>query len=654
MAVQQRKSFVFRKIAVFFMLMVSCFVAATAALGCILAVNAGFYGDNVPENMVIEVGRDQIENVAHVVERFLVEGMDRGQIEYYFAGTNYDIEIWRSKGIRPIWGTYQNTYTTLMIADVNMLNGYYFGNVQSAGFYLPASEDYICRVYVKPSFPDNDILSQVYQEVLRFYRLRYVWICLAAGAAIVVVLSLFLLTRIDRKQGIDKEMKTVLHDKKSILFSVIGITILLAMIVLIARYFLNSLESWRIIPGLMLKGGAAAIAVITIIWFISHVRWCRRIAYKIMSGSSRCLKKGVQLMKQCAQRLQKIPMVVAVLTGYLVICLLEFIICFFYMQKEGILFMALEKLGLLFVVIYVTVCCKHFLSVGEALAQGTQEQRVNTSKMIGAMKRHGENLNSIGQGISKAVEARMKSERMKTELITNVSHDLKTPLTSIINYSKLISEQETENQMITEYSQVLLRQSERLKKLLEDLVEASKATTGNLEVHLMPCEVGVLLTQAVGEYQHRFEEKNFDLRTVQPEEPLQIMADGRHLWRVFDNLLNNICKYAQEGSRVYLNVEQWDKRIVIIFRNMSKYPLNISAEELEERFVRGDKSRHMEGNGLGLPIAKSLVELQNGRMEIVTDGDLFKVTISFERMEETASTDNPQEQLASAEASILQ
>lgn len=160
-------------------------------------------------------------------------------------------------------------------------------------------------------------------------------------------------------------------------------------------------------------------------------------------------------------------------------------------------------------------------------------------------------------------------------------------------------------------------------------MEASKATTGNLEVNLELCEVGVLLSQAVGEYQQRMEEKELDLIARQPEEPVKIMADGRHLWRVFDNLLNNICKYAQEKSRVYLSVEEAEGRVLIVFRNMSKYALNISPEELEERFVRGDKSRHMEGNGLGLSIAKSLVELQNGRMEIVIDGDLFKVILSF-------------------------
>ena len=182
---------------------------------------------------------------------------------------------------------------------------------------------------------------------------------------------------------------------------------------------------------------------------------------------------------------------------------------------------------------------------------------------------------------------------------------------------------------VTEYAEVLLRQSRRLKKLLEDLLEASKATTGNLEVNLEPCEVGVLLSQAVGEYQQRMEEKRLNLIVRQPEETDRIMADGRHLWRVFDNLLNNICKYAQEDSRVYLSVEEREGDVTIIFRNMSKYPLDISTEELEERFVRGDRSRHMEGNGLGLSIAKSLVELQGGRMEITIDGDLFKVTLRF-------------------------
>ena len=255
---------------------------------------------------------------------------------------------------------------------------------------------------------------------------------------------------------------------------------------------------------------------------------------------------------------------------------------------------------------------------------------VDTSRMFGAMKEHGENLNSIGEGITKAVAEKMRSEHLKTELITNVSHDLKTPLTSIINYADLIGREECANPRITEYAEVLLRQSERLKKLLENLIEASKATTGNLEVSLENCEVGVLLTQAVGEYQQRMEERGLILKTRQPEEPVFIWADGRHIWRIFENLLNNICKYAQQNSRVYLSVEKKEKTAEIVFRNMSAYALeDMTPEELEERFTRGDKSRHLEGNGLGLSIAQSLTQLQGGTMKISIDGDLFKVILEF-------------------------
>ncbi len=346
------------------------------------------------------------------------------------------------------------------------------------------------------------------------------------------------------------------------------------------------------------------------------------------------------------------PLVINVAIIFLGICILEFCgLCIWCHSGELVVVWFLEKLILCPIVLYFSLVCKKLQEGSKALAEGNLNFQLDTSKMILAFKEHGENLNKIGQGIAKAVEERMRSEHLKTELITNVSHDLKTPLTSIINYSDLIAQEvlkqdnetkkETESfdrqegiessNKIAQYAEVLLRQSKRLKKLLEDLVEASKATTGNLEVNLESCEINVLLSQAVGEYEQRFMEKQLELIIRQPQESVRIMADGRHLWRVFDNLLNNVCKYAQENTRVYLNVEQKEEQVSIIFRNMSKYALEVSGEELEERFVRGDKSRHMEGNGLGLSIAKSLVELQNGHMEIVTDGDLFKVTLFFPR-----------------------
>jgi signal transduction histidine kinase len=213
-----------------------------------------------------------------------------------------------------------------------------------------------------------------------------------------------------------------------------------------------------------------------------------------------------------------------------------------------------------------------------------------------------------------------------------VSHDIKTPLTSIINYADLIGKEPAGSEKMTEYAEVLLRQSERLKKLIEDLVEASKASTGNLEVVLAPCEVGVLLTQTAGEYQRRLLDADLTLVTRQPEHPVTILADGRRLWRIFDNLMNNICKYAQGGTRVYLTLAEQEGQAVISFKNTSRSPLDISAEDLMERFVRGDASRGTEGNGLGLSIAKSLTDLQGGTMELTADGDLFKVVLRFSRV----------------------
>ena len=229
-----------------------------------------------------------------------------------------------------------------------------------------------------------------------------------------------------------------------------------------------------------------------------------------------------------------------------------------------------------------------------------------------------------------AVNEKLKSERMRTELITNVSHDIKTPLTSIINYVDLIKKEKPENEKIKEYIGVLDRQSVRLKKLIEDLVEASKASTGNLTVNLAECEAGVLLSQTVGEFDERLRDAGLTPVLNMPEEPIKIMADGRRLWRVFENLMSNICKYSLSGTRAYMELYQSDGKAYIVFKNISKCELNISSDELTERFVRGDTSRNTEGSGLGLSIAKSLTELQKGEMRIETDGDLFKATLIFD------------------------
>lgn len=335
---------------------------------------------------------------------------------------------------------------------------------------------------------------------------------------------------------------------------------------------------------------------------------------------------------------QKLPLIWKTVLVLFLLCLVEMLGLFWVKQSFVVVrksfriicsLWLLEKVLLVPVICYITLQLKQLKKAGHELAEGNLEYQVDTKRLFGDLKEHGDDLNRISEGVNKAVSERMKSEHFKTELITNVSHDIKTPLTSIINYSDLLNKEDCENEKIKEYADVLYRQSTRLKKLIEDLVEASKASTGSIEVSLEMCEVGVLLEQALGEFEQRMYEKNMDVITKLPQKPVKILADGKHLWRVFDNLLNNICKYGQSGTRVYLTVEEVQNRAVITFKNISEYPLDISAEELMERFVRGDKSRHTEGNGLGLNIAKSLTELQNGTMELAIDGDLFKVILSF-------------------------
>ena len=279
--------------------------------------------------------------------------------------------------------------------------------------------------------------------------------------------------------------------------------------------------------------------------------------------------------------------------------------------------------------IYIALCMRKLREAAHRLAEGDLEYQVDKKGLFLDLAKHAEDLNSIGQGMSRAVEEKMKSERFKTELITNVSHDIKTPLTSIINYVDLLKKEEIDNDRAVEYIEVLDRQSSRMKKLIEDLVEASKAATGAMKLNLEKCQVDVLMMQVAGEYKEKAEKAELSIISRQPDKKIEIIADGRSMWRIFDNLMNNICKYSQSGTRVYQILEQHGDKAVITYKNTSRYELDITAEELMERFVRGDKSRSTEGSGLGLSIAKNLTELNGGTFDISIDGDLFKIVMKF-------------------------
>ncbi|MBQ1281907.1 MAG: HAMP domain-containing histidine kinase, partial [Oscillospiraceae bacterium] len=264
------------------------------------------------------------------------------------------------------------------------------------------------------------------------------------------------------------------------------------------------------------------------------------------------------------------------------------------------------------------------------MAAGDLQHKIETEKLWIGFKGHAESLNAIADGMNAAVEHRMKSERLKTELLTNVSHDIKTPLTSIINYVDLLRAAE-DDEHAQEYLEVLDRQSKRLKKLLEDLLEASKASTGNIRAELVPTDVSELLRQAAGEYEERLTAAQLTPVITLPAGKTTVLADGRLLWRIFDNMLNNIVKYSLPGTRVYLAVENSGDDWRVTFKNISREPLNIAADELMERFVRGDASRATEGNGLGLSIAQSLADCMNADFALSIDGDLFRASVTLKK-----------------------
>lgn len=302
---------------------------------------------------------------------------------------------------------------------------------------------------------------------------------------------------------------------------------------------------------------------------------------------------------------------------------------------QGSFFMFLVLIGFWIWSFYkILKYMKHLAHIKESLKEiyeGKENVVIATEDLEKSLKEMAEYINDIARGFSNAIEKSLKSERMKTELITNVSHDIKTPLTSIINYVDLLKKEEMPNDRAREYLEVLDNKSQRLKRLTEDLVEASKASSGNIKLNIEKLNVKELMKQISGEFEDKFQERKLELNLTMPEEDCIIEADSRYLYRVIENMYANVVKYALEASRIYVDIVPLQEELQIQIKNISKERLNITADELMQRFVRGDSSRNTEGSGLGLSIAQSLTELQGGKFSIYLDGDLFKVIIQFKK-----------------------
>lgn len=486
---------------------------------------------------------------------------------------------------------------------------------------------YVIEVYIDPEtgkLPGEIQQRYKWLEGVYKYRSYALFGGIVGGAAAVVILILLLVTAGSRK----REEPDIVEKLPADLLAVIGFW----LVALIGVFAADLMELEHIDIQLMVFITGAILISVIITGFLMLLAtqakrkqwWKSTVIYRIY----RFLGKSVAAL--CHSAAKQIPLVwkTAVCLIFIWILNLFFATGMYYGGLAAFLWFA-EAAAVSAGVLYIALGLRRLKEGGKRLAEGDFDYKINKNGLHLELAEHAENLNSIGNGMAKAVEERIKSERFKAELITNVSHDIKTPLTSIINYVDFLKQEELGSEKAKEYLEVLERQSNRLKKLTEDLVDASKAATGNIKMELAPCQIGVLMEQTVGEYEKKAKESGLDFIMTLPEEEMEIQADGRRLWRVFDNLLNNICKYSQPGSRVYMELEKQDDRAVITYKNMSRYKLNITEEELMERFVRGDSSRHTEGSGLGLSIARNLVGLQGGTFQIKIDGDLFKVIMEF-------------------------
>lgn len=492
-------------------------------------------------------------------------------------------------------------------------------------------------VYLPETLTVQDEFLLADRLVSAAYGLRY-WVFIIGAAALIGMIAcfVFLLCASGRKKGFSEPQSGW---GTWVPLDVLTVGAMLAGIALLslcddAPYFYSAVK--RV---LVYCFCAVALLVLCTGWCMSFALrvklgswWKNTLVYRVLAFIRWAAGRSIELVRRL---LGALPLVWKTAVVYLGIAFADAVVSFCsWAEFDNLLVWLFLKNVVLFpLTLFVALMLRKLQKSARALAEGDLEQGVDTEQLVGDFKRSAEDLGRIGEGMTAAVEQRIRSERMKTELITNVSHDLKTPLTSIINYADLIEKEPVGSEKIPEYASVLHRQSERLKRLVDDLVEASRASTGDMEMQLAPCELGVLLTQAAGEYEERLKQSRLQLILRKPENEVRIMADGRRLWRVFDNLMGNICKYAQPDTRVYLTLEEGRGKAEISFKNTSREPLELGADELMERFVRGDQSRHSEGNGLGLSIARSLTELQNGTLELTVDGDLFKVVLIFPVME---------------------
>lgn len=497
----------------------------------------------------------------------------------------------------------------------------------------------LLTAYLDPALPAEDTLAVLSALFSRLLAWRYALPILCLGLLLVTtLLYVYLLCAAGRRPGAEGVQPGRLHRVPTDVLYVCAAglaALLLALASLLAfggTLVYASVSAF--VPLLLVCAvcGAGEALLLVGVSMSTAVRVKTRtwLSSMLVYRALRCLLRGARsAWSGVSAVLHGLPLVWKLLLacgGYVLLSVVLINEAFYSSDLYLLLYLLLSAAGALLLCRYA-VGFDRLRRGAQKLAGGELACRVETKGMPRGVRTLAEDLGRVSEGAQRALEERMKSERMKTDLITNVSHDLKTPLTSIVNYVELLKKEELHNETAAGYVAVLDRQAQRLKKLTEDVVEASKASSGAINVRLAQLDAAELIRQCAAEYGERFAAAQLTPVLRLPDGPLLVRADGRLLWRVFDNLLGNAVKYAMPGTRVYFDAEAQHNEALLSVRNISREPLEKSGDELMERFVRGDASRRAEGSGLGLSIAGSLMALQGGTLAVLPDGDLFRADV---------------------------
>ena len=619
------------KVCAYFLLAACVASVLIEGAAAVSAWNWGFYsGTNDREMIAIEFESMAFEQGDRLLALALAGDSDRAERIARESNAEYSLEtregetLWQSAGYDSLSASEWQYAGVSRYADQTQIAIHRYDRTLTV--QQMTEDDYTVRVRIDPALGWQDGFYWKYQIIDGVWTIRYAvcWM-IVLSTALGVVCFVSLLCGAGHRAGRAEVTPGYFTWIPFDLVTAVAGAVMLAALSFLWRkiHLLFSDWVWAVLCG------AVIIALA-----LTFTLWCSALALRVKMRSlwkNTLIFRILRLLKLGAVGLLRaLPLVwkTALCMAALAVAL-DFTVFGFRRDTDTLLFLLTAGEALLsLAALYAAVMLRRLQKGGQALAAGDLEYKIDTRPMAGDLKRHGENLNSIAKGMQAAVDKQMKSERMKTALITNVSHDIKTPLTSIITYVGLLkSEPDAEKQR--EYIEVLDRQSRRLKKLTDDLMEVSKASTGNIEVHAGRHSVHELLRQAVGEYEERLAAAGLETVLTLPETECFAVFDGQLMWRVLDNLLNNACKYAQSGTRFYIDAFEDGKRARISLKNISRNRLNIPAEELMERFVRGDMARGGEGSGLGLDIARALTQSQGGSFALAVDGDLFRVDIGL-------------------------